>query len=283
MVAAPVSTGAHFFALHPYQNPFLNCCRFPIGLTTNHLVMAEKQITTLCIDFGNTRQKAALFVGNKQEKAFMLESDLYDSVKNILKDNKPDRSILSSVISHPNEIESLLKENTSFHLLKSGSKLPFSTSVGKPETIGADRLALCAAAVLIYPGCNNLVIGLGTAVTYNFINTNNEFLGGGISPGMNMRMKALNTYTARLPIVDPDWNVPLVGYDTKTNIQSGVVLGLANEIDGFIDAYRIKYRAFNVLLTGGDMGFFVPHFKKKIFADPHLIYKGLYAINKSNS
>jgi type III pantothenate kinase len=244
--------------------------------------MAEKQITTLCIDFGNTRQKAALFIGNRQQQTFMLESNLHDSVKNILKDYRPDRSILSSVISHPDEIESLLKENTSFHLLKSGSKLPFSTSVGKPETIGADRLALCAAAVLIYPGCNNLVIGLGTAVTYNFINTNNEFLGGGISPGMNMRMKALNTYTARLPIVDPDWNVPLVGYDTKTNIQSGVVLGLANEIDGFIDAYRTKYRAFNALLTGGDLVHLAPHLKNLIFADPDLLFKGLYAISEIN-
>jgi type III pantothenate kinase len=154
--------------------------------------------------------------------------------------------------------------------------------VGKPETIGADRLALCAAAVMLFPEKNNLVIGLGTAVTYNFINGRHQFLGGGISPGMVMRMKALNDFTAKLPLVDPEWNVPLVGYDTKTNIQSGVVLGLAKEIDGFIDNYREKYRAFNAVLTGGDLVHLAPHLKNLIFADPDLLFKGLYAISEIN-
>jgi type III pantothenate kinase len=186
------------------------------------------------------------------------------------------------VINHPKEIENLLQANTQFHLLNVGSKLPFSTPVGKPETIGADRLALCASATLLFPHQNNLIIGLGSAVTYNFVNVRNEFLGGGISPGMVMRMKALNSFTAKLPIVDPDWNVPLVGYDTKTNIQSGVVLGLAMEIDGFIEAYQRKYGAFNVLLTGGDLVHLAPHLKNLIFADPDLLFKGLYAISDRN-
>lgn len=244
--------------------------------------MAEKPISTLCIDFGNTRQKAALFSGSRIQEIMMLNANLEESIQQIIEEHHPDRSILSSVISHSSEVEQLLRENTVFHLLQGTSNLPFTTPVGKPETIGADRLALCAAAVLMYPDQNNLVIGLGTAVTYNFINTANEFLGGGISPGMLMRMKALNTYTAKLPVVDPEWNVPLIGYDTKTNIQSGVVLGLANEIDGFIDAYKKKYRAFNVLLTGGDLVYLAPHLKNLIFADPELLFKGLYAISEIN-
>jgi type III pantothenate kinase len=244
--------------------------------------MAEREVSTLCIDFGNTRQKAALFMGNRLEQVFTLEPNLFDSIQKILFEYAPARSILSSVINHPQAVGDLLKEQTACHFLNENSKLPFATAVGKPETIGADRLALCAAAVLIYPNQNNLIIGLGTAVTYNFLNTRNEFLGGGISPGMNMRMKALNSYTAKLPVVEPHWNVPLVGYDTKTNIQSGVVLGLANEIDGFIDAYRNKYRAFNVLLTGGDLVHLAPHLKNLIFADPDLLFKGLYAISEIN-
>jgi type III pantothenate kinase len=234
---------------------------------------------TICIDFGNTRQKAALFEGHSQKEIAFFSDDLEQSLTSLIEEWKPHRSILSSVINHPASIETLLKQNTQFHLLEAASsKLPFTTPVGKPETIGADRLALCAAAVLLYPRQNNLVIGLGTAVTYNFINVKNEFLGGGISPGMHMRMKALNSYTAKLPIVDPDWNVPLVGFDTKTNIQSGVVLGLAYEIEGFIAEYSRKYRAFNVLLTGGDTVHLAPHLKSMIFADPDLLFKGLYAI-----
>jgi type III pantothenate kinase len=238
-----------------------------------------QQLRTICIDFGNTRQKAALFVGEQQVEVCYLPEHLESSLADLVEKWNPDRSILSSVINHPAAIENLLTERGRFHLLEAAkSKLPFTTPVGKPETIGADRLALCAAAVLLYPNQNNLVIGLGTAVTYNFINVKNEFLGGGISPGMLMRMKALNSYTAKLPVVEPDWNVPLVGYDTKTNIQSGVVLGLAYEIEGFIAKYAEKYRAFNVLLTGGDMVHLAPHLKSVIFADPDLLFKGLYAI-----
>jgi type III pantothenate kinase len=237
---------------------------------------------TLCIDFGNTRQKAAYFSGGELREVAFFGDDLFSSLLSLISKFQPARSILSSVINHDKEIEELLTEKTRFHLLQGHSKLPFFTPVGKPETIGADRLALCAAAVLLYPNQNNLVIGLGTAITYNFINTRNEFLGGGISPGMMMRMKALNSYTAKLPVVDPEWNVPLVGYDTKTNIQSGVVLGMAHEIDGFINAYRNKYRAFNVLLTGGDIVHLAPHLKNLIFADPELLFKGLYAISEIN-
>jgi type III pantothenate kinase len=236
--------------------------------------------TTLCIDFGNTRQKAALFAGGSlQEVIYFAPNDPEQALIDAVRLLKPERTILSSVINHHPDLEAQLAANTRFHLLKAGvSRLPFTTPVCKPSTIGADRLALCAAAVLLYPHQNNLVIGMGTAVTYNFINVLHQFLGGGISPGMLMRMRALNDYTAKLPITDPDWNVPLVGYDTKTNIQSGVVLGLAYEIEGFIAAYRQKYGAFNVLLTGGDSVHLVPHLKSLIFADADLLFKGLYAI-----
>jgi type III pantothenate kinase len=127
------------------------------------------------------------------------------------------------------------------------------------------------------------VIGLGSAITYNFVNKYREFLGGGISPGMEMRFKSLHELTAKLPLVKADWNFPLVGYDTRTNILSGVILGMAKEIDGIIGAYEEKYDNFNVLMSGGDAGYFTRQLKRKIFVDPYLIYKGLYAISELNS
>jgi len=123
---------------------------------------------------------------------------------------------------------------------------------------------------------------LGTCITYNYTNAAHQFLGGSISPGMNMRFKAMHEQTALLPLIKANSNFPLIGYDTRTNILSGVILGMAKEIDGIIDSYAEKYSNFNVLLTGGDMGFFVSHLKNKIFADPYLIYKGLYAISEFN-
>lgn len=238
--------------------------------------------TTLCFDFGNTRLKCAVFTGRDFTTEYVLQDATTASVQPIIDQYKPAWSILSSVINHPQELETLLAAHTQFHKLDHNSKLPVTTPVGKPETIGADRLALVSAAVDLFPGQHNLVVGLGTCITYNFINSRHEFLGGSISPGMHMRFRAMHEQTALLPLIKADHNFPLVGYDTKTNMLSGVILGMAKEIDGIIEAYALKYNNFNVLLTGGDMGFFVPHLKNKIFADPYLIYKGLYAISASN-
>ncbi len=238
--------------------------------------------TTLCFDFGNTRLKCGVFNGKELKEVIVLNDDSAPAIENIIVQQNASRSILSSVINHNPAIEELLTAKTKFHKLSDQSKLPFTTPVGKPETIGADRLALVAAAVYFYPKQHNLVIGLGSCITYNFVNRFHEFLGGSISPGLEMRFKAMSQFTAKLPLATPDSNFPLVGYDTKTNLQSGAMLGMAKEMDGIIDAYALKYANFNVHLTGGDMRFFVPLLKKKIFANPHLIFNGLYALSESN-
>jgi type III pantothenate kinase len=238
---------------------------------------------TLCLDFGNTRLKCAVFEGRELKEVLVLADDSEKTIIGLIERYHPQKSLLSSVIDHNPAIETKLGQSTKFHKLDHRSKIPITTPVGKPETIGADRLGLVVAAADLFPGKNNLVIGLGTAITYNFINKYKEFLGGGISPGMELRFKSLETYTAKLPLIEKDWNFPLVGYDTRTNILSGVMLGMAKEIDGMIDAYAEKYGNFNVLLTGGDAPFFVYHLKNMIFADPNLIYKGLYAISEFNN
>ena len=239
--------------------------------------------TTLCFDFGNTRLKCAVFETRELKEVLVLADDSDETIKGLIEKYHPQKSLLSSVIDHNPAVEMILTQSTKFHKLDHHSKIPITTPVGKPETIGADRLGLAVAAADLFPGKNNLVIGLGTAITYNFINKYNEFLGGGISPGMELRFKSLQIYTAKLPLIEKDWNFPLVGYDTRTNILSGVILGMAKEIDGMIDAYAKKYRNFNVLLTGGDAPYFVYHLKNMIFADPNLIYKGLYAISEFNN
>jgi len=238
---------------------------------------------TLCFDFGNTRMKCAVFLDGKFYKEHVLTDDNEATVQELIDLYHPGKSILSSVVAHNPVLEEVLRRSTVFHKLDHFSKLPVTTPVGKPETIGADRLALVAAAVELFPDKNNLVIGLGTAITYNYVNKYREFIGGGISPGMEMRFKSLNTFTAKLPLIKPDWNFPLAGYDTRTNILSGVILGMAKEIDGIIEAYEDKYDNFNVLLSGGDTLHFVNLLEKKIFADPYLIYKGLYVISELNS
>jgi len=239
-------------------------------------------MTTLCLDFGNTRVKSAVFENGQLKEISVLGEDELQQLQDLIQQHHPYRSILSSVVHHSPAIEDLLKKTTEFHKLSNESILPFTIPVGKPETVGADRLAIAAAAIYLFPKQNNLAIGLGSCITYNFINQSHEWLGGSISPGMEMRFKAMHQFTARLPLAQAEWNVPLIGYDTKTNLQTGVVLGIAKEIDGIIDLYNERYSNFNVLLTGGDIGIFEPHLKNKIFADPDLIFKGLYAISQIN-
>jgi type III pantothenate kinase len=244
-------------------------------------------LTTLCFDFGNTLLKCAVFDDDSLREIIVLDNDSDETMKVMVKKYQPQKTILSSVIEHNPNLEKILSAASRFHKLSHLTKLPFSTPVGKPETIGADRLALSAAAVYFYPKKNNLVIGLGSCITYNFINKYDQFIGGSISPGMEMRFRSLHSFTAKLPLIKPDpiaigWNFPLIGYDTKTNILSGVLLGMATEVDGIIEFYTEKFSNFNVLLTGGDAPYFARHLKSKIFADPQLIFKGLYAISEYN-
>jgi type III pantothenate kinase len=238
---------------------------------------------TICFDLGNTRLKAAVFEDGIFSGEISLPNDDVTTIEELLITHRPQKTILSSVIDHDPAIEVLLAAETKFHKVSHLTKANFTTPVGKPETIGTDRLALSAAAVYFYPGKNNLVISLGSCITYNFINQYHQFIGGSISPGMEMRFKAMQVFTARLPLVKPERNFPLIGYDTKTNMQSGVIAGITFEMDGFIDSYAAKYGNFNVVLTGGDNAYFAGQLKNKIFADSYFLFKGLYALSETNN
>ena len=238
---------------------------------------------TLCFDFGNTRLKCAVFNDGLLKEVEVLQDSSVQTVAHLINEYHPHKSILSSVINHDESIEKLLTEKTRFHKLNHQSKLPIATPVGKPETIGADRLAICSGAVHLFPHHHNLAIGLGTCITYNYINNSHEFLGGSISPGMTMRFRAMHEQTALLPLIKAEHLFPLVGYDTKTNLLSGVILGMAKEIDGIIDAYKEKYENLQVCITGGDVNFYTPYLKNKIVDDANLLFKGLFAISEYNN
>lgn len=238
---------------------------------------------TICLDFGNTRLKAAIFEDGNILHTQVLQNDGAEDLRMLLNMYHPQHSILSSVIHHAPIIEDTLKRHTRFHLLAPHSKLNFTLAVGKPDTMGADRLALAAAAVHFFPHTHNLVIGLGSCITYNFINKFHSFLGGSISPGMEMRFRSMHEDTVLLPLVEKEWEFPLIGYDTKTNILSGVIMGMAKEIEGIVQAYEQRYGNFNVVLTGGDCTYFAGLLKNRIFADPEFLFKGLYAISETNN
>ena len=151
-----------------------------------------------------------------------------------------------------------------------------------PKTLGVDRIALASAAIQKYPKKNVLVIDAGTCITFDFISKDKEYLGGAISPGIQMRYKALHNFTAKLPLLDSGELTSFIGFDTESSIHSGVLNGVCNELDGVINQYSKKFRDLTVVLTGGDTNFLAKQLKSVIFAHPNFVLEGLHTILNYN-
>lgn len=237
----------------------------------------------LCIDWGNTRIKAALFQDDKiiMEHNFS-EAEALTGIMEMVEQYKPRASILCAVANYPPELKMLLQEQMKLIVLNSNTSLPIMNAYHSPDTLGADRLALASAANHLFPQYDNLVISAGTAITYNFLPKNRAFRGGNITPGMDMRFKALNAFTHGLPLVEPEGDLVLLGYDTETSIRSGVMMGIAAEMDGMIRFYKEQYPNLHVSLTGGNAPLFTDKIQSEVEYDPQLLMKGLNVILKHN-
>ena len=193
--------------------------------------------------------------------------------------------IISSVVNYSREIIDYL--GNLYHPcieLDQSTSIPLVNRYRTPETLGYDRIAAAVGAYTIYPETNVLVIDAGTAITYDIVTSEGEFIGGNISPGLEIRFKSLNKYTTRLPHLErPDEKPPLVGSSTKEAIQSGIVNGLLFEMDGFIETISQEYPQLQVVLTGGDANYFVGKLKSSIFVDLNLNLIGLNRILEHNA
>jgi type III pantothenate kinase len=149
--------------------------------------------------------------------------------------------------------------------------------------LGADRIALVAGAIEIYDKQNVLVIDAGTCITYDFITAKNEYLGGGISPGMGIRFRSLNTFTQKLPLIEYREEFQLIGKNTENSILSGVLNGVICEIDGIIEKYKENFGELQIILSGGNTIFFDKRLKNNIFAFPKLLLYGLNSILNYNA
>jgi len=240
---------------------------------------------TLCIDWGNTLVKAALF--DEENKIVFRErfadEEATASLNDLINTHQPKAGILSAVARYTDDVERLLQEQLAvFVKLDANTSLPLMNAYSSPEPLGVDRLAIAVGAQAAYPDKNILAVSLGTCVTYNFVQKNRAFRGGAISPGLRMRLRSMHEWTDKLPEVEPEGEVLLLGYDTATCMRSGAIYGMASEIDGMVHACAEQYSDFNAVLTGGDMPLFANKLKSKIFADPDLLLKGLNLILKHN-
>lgn len=224
----------------------------------------------LAIDIGNTAIKTGVFDGIS-----FIEKHIFRSISE-LESWAKHHSISSGILCTVGNQSPLQLE---FPLLQFGSeevKIPLANLYKTPETLGKDRLAGAIGAKALFPDQPCLIIDMGTCITYDFVTTQGEYLGGAIAPGLHMRFKSLNHYTARLPLIDtPMGDVEMIGNDTFTSIQSGVVNGIKYELEGTIKEYTAKHPYLKVLLCGGDAEFFESIIKGDIFAFPDLVLHGL--------
>ena len=239
----------------------------------------------LIVDVGNSYVKFAVFQQDKLVHKTNCELvDFNEAFKRILKDfSNLDKAIVSSVGKLEASQIDTLKNLLDVLLLDSEVNLPFKNFYKTPKTLGVDRIALVSAAAHQYPNANVLIIDAGSCITYDFINSNNEYLGGSISLGIRLRYKALHNLTANLPLLDFDVPKDITGSSTADAIHSGVFHGVLKEMDGIIDAYRKKYPDLTVILTGGDTNFLSNQLKNSIFANSNFLLEGLNFILEYNS
>lgn len=234
----------------------------------------------LIIDIGNSSAKVALFEGDTLIEHFCAEhTELPTILATKAQDITIESSIISSVISLSDVMESSIDALPYPCMRMSAAlKMPFRIAYKTPETLGSDRLAAVAGAYSYKPGCDMLVVDVGTAITYDLVTADGVYLGGNISPGVDMRLKALNCYTGKLPLVSKEGERVGIGDTTETAIREGVLQGVDWEIEGYIRTYTLKYPKLLVFLTGGSAFLLGGRIKNRIFADNLLVVKGLNRI-----
>lgn len=238
----------------------------------------------LVIDIGNTLIKMAVFQDDiLLKKKIALKQDFLKNLEELeQKYPKTQFVLLSSVSKTPSKWIRKLEDQFQLYVLNPQLPQLFKNLYATPNSLGNDRIALVSAACRHYPGKNALVVDAGTCVTYDFKNEKNQFMGGAISPGLQMRFKAMHTFTEYLPLIEAEEEVSLIGNSTKNSMQSGVVIGLAAEIQGIISEYKEQYKDLTVILTGGDAQFLCKRFKNTIFANSNFLLEGLNHILEFN-
>jgi type III pantothenate kinase len=232
------------------------------------------------IDSGNSSIKLGIFIDGRLVS--ITNSVSIHEIPEIIKRNQINKIILSDTGGRLEKIITALSSHGQVMIVTPLIKLPFRIRYNTPDSLGTDRISAVAGAWNRYAFSDILVIDAGTCITYDFIDREGNYWGGGISPGVDMRLKSLNSFTAKLPEVNVSDNYDLVGRDTTASILSGTIGGIVEELKGMIENYRRIYPEIKIILCGGSSGFFESKIKDSIFVIPDLVLWGLWAISEKN-
>lgn len=238
----------------------------------------------LVIDWGNTRVKTALFSGSEMLDVRSSSAVDIDQVMNLL-DNDLDAPVLLCSVSSKSQLleRALLRQFSQFIKLTHRTPVPIDVCYQTPDTLGYDRLAnAIAASRLASKGSHALSIDIGTCLKFDFVHNQQGYLGGAISPGINMRYQSMHQFTDALPLLKPAKNATLIGRTTEQSMHSGVIEGIRSEIERVIQRYKEEFSPVVVFITGGDAQIFEKVLKNDIFAHSFLTLAGLNDILEYN-
>ena len=237
----------------------------------------------LIIDIGNTSAKIAVFSQGEMKDMIRCTNQSLKELDAFCQAYPIRKGIWASVISLSEEVQQQLQQ-LPFPMMEFTyqTPIPIRNLYRTPQTLGVDRLAAVISAYMLKPHHPALVIDAGTCITYDFIDEYGQYQGGNISPGMEMRFKALHEFTSKLPKIEASGETPPYGYSTETAIRSGIIRGIEHEICGYIQHLRKNYPSLLVFLTGGNDFSFDTNLKSGIFADGFLVLKGLNRILEYN-
>lgn len=236
----------------------------------------------LVLDIGNTALKAACFQGRtmlRTVRALWSEPQEVEEALLRLMASNPQKGLISSVTGPRKEADQFLKRaQIPFTYLKADTKLPIQNKYETPETLGKDRIANAVAAAFIFPKKPVVVIDAGTCIKFDFVTRQEEYFGGSISPGIDMRFRALHEFTARLPLLERSETVYLIGKNTQEAMVSGVINGALAEVKGVLEQYQMTHKDLEVIITGGDYALLQRTLKTSVLPEPWLTLKGLNEI-----
>ena len=246
----------------------------------------------LCIDQGNSRTKVALMTDEgKIANHFIYKHFSSADVDRLFDLYDIQNSIISSVVDiEAATVNALSRRSEHFVLFDHNTPVPITNSYDTPATLGLDRLAAAVGAKSLCPNENLLIIDAGSAITYDFVSAEGEYMGGNIAPGLKMRFTILKQMTKKLPMVDVDENelIPLFGKNTRDAIAAGVIRGVAYEVKGYMRTLREKVQHFQTFLTGGNAPYVLNNVRKSrteqrnLNYEKHLVLIGLNNILRLN-
>lgn len=241
----------------------------------------------LTIDQGNSRTKVALFDDNGRiVKNFIYKSFAASDIEKLFSLYPITDSIISSVVNiEPAVVNALHRRSKHFVLFDHDTPIPIRNGYNSPETLGQDRLAAAVGASFLCPKQNILIIDAGSAITYDFVSDEGEYVGGNIAPGIKMRLTMLHRMTKKLPLVEVEENelLPLFGKTTRDAIAAGVIRGIVYEVKGYIRSLNAQLQQLTVILTGGNAPFIANNSRNTSFTlEKNLVLIGLNQILEFN-